>query len=187
MKSGIISINPDSCRKQGFTFVETMLAVAIISIVMLGSVALMMGSTRNTDKSQTQNKVNTDVALAVEKVSALLDEARSITIDANGLGITYYYPAAAGSAVYTASATATDTVQHRLYVSNGQLLCSDNVNVPILLNVPAKDPVSGAALVMFSSGVNNSEIVLRLASDKTTSMNVTLFSAVTAHIRPRNM
>ena len=67
--------------------VKIMFAVAITAIVMLGSVALLMGSTRNTDKSQTQNKVNNDVALAVERLDALLAEARSITIDANGLAL----------------------------------------------------------------------------------------------------
>ena len=180
--------NRNTCRgSRGFTFVEIMLAVSLISIIMLGSVALIMGSTRNTDKSQTQNRVNTNVALAVEKVSELLNEARSITIDPDGLGITYYYPAGTGAPIYTASSTALDTVAHRLYVINGQLLCSDDVKVPILLNVPTNDPVLGGNLVMFSSGVNSNEIVLRMASTETTGLDVTLFSAVTAHIRPRNL
>jgi len=165
---------------------ETLVTIGITSLILFGMTALMMDSTTSSDRTQTQSNTDTDVAIALEKVSALLLESRSITIDSDGCGITYRYPAESGGS-YTPSAKALEAGSHRLYVSNGGLVCSDDVDEVILDGIPSTDPDTGSALRIFNVGANAKEIVIRLASSRTTGRGRTVHSAVTARLRPRNM
>jgi type II secretory pathway pseudopilin PulG len=167
--------------------VELVISMGIISLLMLGTMSLFIGSTQSSDKTQVRNSVDTDVALAVERVTGYLMEARSITIDTNGLGITYRRPATNTDGTYTSSFTSLESTSHRLYVTNGVLYSSEAVNRPILRDVPTNDPETGTALRIFGAGLNGKEIVLRLACSRTASRNQTIYSAVTTRLRPRNM
>jgi type II secretory pathway pseudopilin PulG len=174
-------------NRKGITLMEMLISLGITSMLMLGILSLFIGSSRSSDKIQVQNSVDTDVALAVESITGYLIEGRSIVIDANGLGVTYRRPATNADGTYTSSFTSLEANSHRLYVTNGVLYSSEAVNRPVLRDVPTNDPETGAALRVFSAGVNGKEIVLRLACSRKTSQNQTVNSVVTTHLRPRNM
>ena len=176
-----------SHNRKGFSVVEMVISLGIISLLILGIMSLFVGSSRSSDKTQVQNSVDTDVALAVERATGYLLEARSITVDSDGLGITYRRPATNTDGTYTSSFTSLEPTSHRLYVTGGTLYTSEAVDRPILRDVPTTDPETGTALRVFGAGLNGKEIVLRLACSRTTSRRQTKYSVVTTRLRPRNM
>lgn len=174
-------------QRSGMSLAELLTVMGIMSLIVTGTTSMLIHSSRSSDRTQTQNEVDNDVALAAEQVTQSLLEARTITIDADGMGITYYYPELSEDGTqYTSNATATDAVSHRLFVSNGRLCSSDSIR-PILTNIPPKDPETNATLTVFTSGVSNRFIIIRLAMSKTTTSNSTVFSALTIRLRPRNL
>jgi type II secretory pathway pseudopilin PulG len=172
--------------RPGMTLAEVVTTIGVMSLVVAGATSMLVHSSRASDKTQTQNEVDADVALAAEKVTTCLIEARTYTIDANGLGISYYYPALNIDGTYTSSAKATDPTLHRLYVTNGKLYCSDSTSRPVLANIPTNDPETGTALQVFTNGIDSKFIVIRLAASKVTANNVTVYSALTIRVWPRN-
>jgi type II secretory pathway pseudopilin PulG len=170
----------------GFSLAEVVTVIGIMSLVVAGACSLLVHSSQTSDKTQTQDQVDSGVALAAEQVSQRLMEARTNAIDADGMGISYSYPALNTDGTYTSSSKATDSTSHRLYVSNGKLYCSDDTNKPVLTDIPANDPETGAALQVFSNGTSGKFIVVRLAASRTTSNNATVYSAITIRLHPRN-
>ena len=174
-------------RRAGMTLIEVVVSVGILSLVVFGMTGLMMNSSRSSDRTMIQNEVDSDVALAVEKVHAALAEARFVAIDADGMGLTYKKPPTNQDGTYSSSATAVESTTRSFYLSDGDLYCSDDANKPLLENVPSTDPETGEPLVIFGTGVNGKELTVRLVSSRITGSNETVYSAVTTRVRPRNM
>ena len=174
-------------RRAGVTLVEMVASVGILSLVVFGMTALMMNASRSSDRTMIQNEVDSDVALAVEKVHAALVEARSVAIGVDHTGLSYKKPPTNEDGTYSSSPAAVEDTTRSFYVSSGHLYCSDDSNKPVLENVPYTDPETGSPLVIFTTGVNGKELIVRLVSSRTTGSNETVYSAVTTRVRPRNM
>ena len=176
--------------RTGLTLVEMAVSLSIVVLAVFGMTSILVHSSRSSDRTTSQSGIDSGVAMAGERVAGYLMEARVVTIDTNGMGLTYKYPApdpGTGGEVYSSDPKAAETGNRRLYVSNGELLCSDEPDRPILTDIPDTDPETHAALRVFSAGLNSHEIVVRLASEKTSSREHTQYSAETIRVQPRNM
>ena len=171
----------------GLTLVEVMVSLGIVFMVVFGTSAILETASRSTDRTQSRSELETNVALAAEKVNACLMEARSITIDSNGLGLTYKYPPKDIDGTYTSSASAVESTSRRLYESGGDLYCSDDPDHPILSDIPTNDPDTGSPLRIFTIGLNSREIQVRLVSRRTVTGYQTVCSSMTTRVRPRNV
>ncbi len=173
--------------KSGLTLAEMVVSLGVLMLIVVGMSSLLVDSSKSTDRTQMQSKVDTEVALAEEKIFNLLIEARRITIDANGNGITYHFPAKNEDGSYKFSHKAVDSVAHRIYLTNGSLYSSDDPDNPILTNIPSRDPETGSTIRIFSAGVNGKEVVVRLVSTQAANPTCSFTSAITTRIRPRNI
>jgi prepilin-type N-terminal cleavage/methylation domain-containing protein len=180
-------------HRSGFTLVELMVALSISCLVVLGTAELLIDSTRASDKMQTQGTADQNVALAVEKIKGLIGEARTVTIDVDGCGLTYRCPAKNSDGSYVSSEISTEPNDHRIYLQNGTLYSSDptaspaNATSVILKNVPTIDPDTKTALRIFQNGPIAGQFIIRLASSPLTSRNNAMPSTITTVVQARNM
>jgi len=172
--------------KSGVTLIELLVAMGLMSILLLVCAELSIDSVRMSDRIQTQAQADSDVALAVERIRGMLNEARSWTLDSNGLGITYYLPPKNTDGTFTTSSSALEASSRRIYVSNGSIMCSDRT-FPILNNVPVKDPLTGTTLIVFQKGLNSKQIKMRLVVQRNNLRGQVITSSITTVIQPRNL
>ena len=175
-----------AARRSGMTLIELIVSLGILTLAVFGMTAVLVQTSSSSDRTQARSDLDSSVALAAERVEHYLIEARSITIDTNGLGLTYKYPTKNTDGTYTSSANAVETTSRRLYVADGVLCSSDEPDRPILADIPVTDPETAQPIRVFSAGINDREIEVRLVSHRTIRDN-TFYSAVTARIQPRNM
>lgn len=173
-------------NQSGLSLAEVIVVMGVMSLVVAGATSMLTNCSRTSTKTQTQNQLDSSVAVATEEVIQHLMEARTFVIDNDSMGITYCYPTQNTDGTYTSSAKATDPASHRLYVSSGKLYCSDSPSKPILTDVPTNDPDTGAPMQIFSNGAIGKSIVVRLAASRITANNVAVYSAITVRVRPRN-
>ena len=173
--------------RAGMTLIEITVSLAIIILAVFGMTGILVHSGRSSARTQGQSDLDSGVALAAERVQGYLIEARSITIDTDGLGLTYKYPTKNPDGTYTSSPAAVEATSRRLDVSNGVLSSSDEPDRPILTDIPDVDPETGTATRIFSVGLSGREVQVRLVSQKTVTGGCTQHSAITSRIRPRNM
>lgn len=173
--------------REGLSLVELLVAVGLLSLVAFGTSTLIISSNRASSSIQDQSTVDSGVALAAERVVGYLKEARSISIDSNGMGVTYQNPAKKTDGSYTLDYQGMEATSHRIYVSQGSLWQSDASSRPILKSIPGTDPATGTTLRVFSYGLNSKQLAIRLVSQKSNSVRGPRYSAITIRIRPRNI
>jgi len=173
--------------RAGLTLMEIAVSLGIVVLAVFGMTGILVHSGRSSDRTQAQSGLDSDVALAGERVQGYLMEARSVTIDGDGLGLTYKYPTKNPDGTYTSDPTAVESTSRRLYVSNGVLYSSDEPDRPILTDVPDVDPETSTAMRVFSVGLNIREVQVRLVSERTIAGGSRLHSAITTRIGPRNI
>jgi len=175
-------------NRYGITLVELMVSMGIMSLVIFGAAGLFVNSSQSSARTQTQSNIDSDVAIAAEKLNNLLMETRSVTIDSNGLGLTYQLPPTNSDGTYTSSAKALETTFRRIYVSGTDLVTSAAPEVPILHNIPAVDPDTNTTLRIFQSGVGEKEIIVHLVSGRRATAGAhVIYAVLTTRINCRNM
>jgi len=170
------------------TLVEVVVSLAIVVLVVFGMTSVMVHSSRASDRTTSQSDIDSGVAIATERVEGRLIEARSVTIDDNGLGLTYKYPAKNLDGTYSSNPKSLESTSRRLYVSDdNKLYCSDEPDRPILTDIPDIDPETQSAMRVFQVGINSREVQVRLVSQRTLAGGCQPYSAITIRVRPRNM
>lgn len=126
---------------RGFTLLETMVT-AIVSVMVLGSclVLYIMGAS---DWARGENAIDVEASSrqGVRRVSNELRQAYYVSIDANGMGLTYRRPALDNQGNFTLPLV-WDGKDRRIFVSNGSLFINDGTgaNYRIVRNIVTKDP-----------------------------------------------
>ena len=175
-------------NRDGITLVELMVTMGIMSLVIFGGAGILVNSSRSSAQIQTQSNIDSDVALAAEKLNHLLMETRSVTIDSNGLGLTYKLPPTNSDGAYISSAKELESTVRRIYLSGADLVTSVEPGRPILQDIPTIDPDTKTTLRIFQSGVGGKEIIIRLVSGKQATAGAHLsYSILTTRINCRNI
>ncbi|MFQ3549495.1 MAG: hypothetical protein SNJ70_07055 [Armatimonadota bacterium] len=169
--------------KKGFSLAEMITAFGISTIVLFSTASLMLNSSRTSDRTQVQSKVDNDVAIAVEKIQKLLLEAKDFEIENNGTKITFHYPQKING---NYQPNTTDATTHSITLSGSDLIYSGTPDKPILSGIPETDPDTNSTPEIFSHGTHSKEIVIKLFANETTASNKNVYSKVITRVRPRN-
>lgn len=124
--------------RSGFTLIETLTAMTVFTMLAFGGLSLVVAAANTYSRDFGRTVIETDTSQALRRIDQGLREAYSVQVDANGLGLTFYYPASYTDATgkhYTIPLES-DGVARRLYKSGNQLLWSDNTR-PLLTNMPS--------------------------------------------------
>jgi len=78
-------------KKRGFTVLEIMLIVAVVSIVVLGATGLMGSLSRSYEKTSSQLDADMSVASAIQRLSRDLQEAKQVDV-LSKFKIRIYFP-----------------------------------------------------------------------------------------------
>lgn len=118
---------------RGMTTIEAVIAVTIMSFVIFGSILALLATLTAWTKGQTRmaNEIKSEQAL--RWVVGELREAMNVTVDGNGLGLTYHLPTTDGGGSYVVPVTS-DGVDRRIFLDNANnLVANDGVSDTILV------------------------------------------------------
>lgn len=137
---------------RGSTLLET-IVTTIISVMVLGaSLSMYVMGAANWARGENAIDVESNSRQGVRRVVNELRQAYYVSIDANGMGLTYRRPSLDNQGNFALPLT-WDGLDRRIYYSNGSLLLNDGVNAPYVIarNIVTKDP-------FLSSGGQNNRI-----------------------------
>jgi Tfp pilus assembly protein PilW len=80
-------------RRRGFTLVELLAGVGVMSLVILGSLSLLISGLQSFRRTDADVRITQQNSQALRKISETLREAMSVTITNNGKTIMYSLPA----------------------------------------------------------------------------------------------
>jgi len=127
---------------------STMLLFGAISVFLQGSASWLRGTARIT--------VNEDAQGAIRLISQELREAMSVTVDGDGLGLSYRLPEVSGDGSYVVPAT-WDGVDRRIELDGSDLVITADGGDERLVcrGVILTDPLSGSSAEyrIFSAGI----------------------------------
>ena len=147
---------PKVRRQAGLTLIETLVS-AMVSVLALGTASAVILSGSSTwvlgqGKIQAEQSAEAGVRIIAQELRG----AMSVTVDANGLGITYQLPATDANGNYLSPVT-WDGVTRRIAYSNGNLVKTVGSNSrTIVSNVILTDPLSSGgtgSYKIFTPGV----------------------------------
>jgi len=133
--------------RAGITITEAIVATGILSLLMAGGAALLVGASSYGLRGFEQSIAESDINLAMQKISKSLRISMEISIDQDGNGITYYWPIKDNNGNYIIPLMADGG--HRFYLSGTRLLSSD-YSRPVLEDVVTTDPLTGSSYRLFS-------------------------------------
>ncbi len=132
---------------------ETITAAMLTATVLVTSVAVFIYASYSWIKGASHVMAESDSALAVQTMDRQLREAISVTLDANGKGITYQLPAHNADGSY-AVPQVWDNVTRRIALSGTNLVMSgsDGTTTTLARSVYPYDPLAGtqSAYTIFS-------------------------------------
>ncbi len=176
-----------SRRTRGFTLPEVVTASSLTVICLFTAISVFLMGMSSWYKGQGKMEAEGGSQAAVRRISKELREAMAVTVDSDGMGISYRRPQIDGNGNFIMP-VAWDSVTRRIYMSNGSLnlLTGETVRV-IARNVTSTDPQSNATYRMFTPGIGSITrsitvmVVLQKNSYKTE--NVTSRSRETIFLR----
>lgn len=138
--------------QRGATITEVAIASAISTIVLFGAVSTFLVGMSSWMRGQGKLDVSSRSQIAVRTISQELREAMSITVDGDGMGVTYRRPrlTTAGDIQIP---VLWDGVARRIELRNGVLRKSTNGNIRVLARgLTTTDPRSRTAYRVFTAG-----------------------------------
>lgn len=138
---------------RGMTTIEVMTASMMSFMVLLGATAAMLYGMASWTRGQATIDSENLAQQGIRKVNKLLREAMSVTVDNDGLGLTYRVPVKDNTGRFSLPAT-WDGVTRRIVVQGSNLNLVVDGNTRLLCsNVILTDPLSGGAgYVPFTPG-----------------------------------
>ena len=126
--------------RRGFTVLETVLAVLLLSLVVLAGLSMTTASSHYFQGTLGAAQAESSVTYAARLIESELNKARTYQISADGQSISYYNN-------NTAYPPGQDLTEHRFYRSGTSLMWTGRTR-PLLTDVPTTD--NGATLVLFA-------------------------------------
>lgn len=134
---------------------ETLVSATISILVLYSTILILFAGTSTWFKGEGKMVAESASQRGVRIVSMKLREAMSVTVDANGMGLDFRYPAKNGDGSYVTPAV-WDNVARRMHYASGNIYLTEGGNTRILCrNVILTDPrsTSGTApYVPFAKG-----------------------------------
>ena len=154
--------------RRGVTLVETLTAVGISTITLLGGVACYLSGLMSWTKGEGAMTSLTSSQESVRFISKEIREATHVTINSAGTQLTYEVPVKNDDGSY-ALPLVSDSVSRLFKVENGSLVQKIGTSTrTIATNVLSTDPNSGQSYKFFQSndGAVAREIVILLVTSK---------------------
>jgi hypothetical protein len=128
--------------RRAFSLVEVLLSSTLTVTVLMVAVGTFLTGMVGWARGQGRIDAEEGAQQGVRIVSQTVREAMSVTVDANGQGLTYQMPATDGTGNYTVPVV-WDGITRRLFLSNGNLMVSANESSRILCKgVITTDPLT---------------------------------------------
>lgn len=167
-------------RQRGFTVVELVTGAGVLTLVLLMGVNIMAMAYRSVHQGMQNATIENDTQYSIRYIAHRLREAAAVTVDSDGLGISFYAPAKDGNGNYVTPLTPS-SVEHRFYYSDGKIYerLGDRTPKAVVDYAMNSDPTTGQSGSSFrifrasSSGVVRMITVLLVARRSTPSGYVT--------------
>jgi type II secretory pathway pseudopilin PulG len=139
----------------GITLMELVVGIGITALLVAATGSLLLGSTRIWARRSTQAQTDTDVALAMQRITRDLSQAMAFSIEDCGRSIYFVLPArAAGEATFQIPVQAErdewGDIRTRWYRLCGSALYSSERDDPLITDMPEIDPETGEPYFVFS-------------------------------------
>jgi prepilin-type N-terminal cleavage/methylation domain-containing protein len=156
-------------RRRGFTMVEVMISLSILSLVLTGSAMLTVGAGRSFDLTQNQLDTSMNAAQGVQHMMLDLEEAKQVTV-LSATSLRVYFPQVDANGNYIRSALDTvNTIDYFRGTSAGAASTTGDCLV--------RQPAGGSARVV-SRGVSS----VAFSSTNPSSVDITLDTRRTTYI-----
>ncbi len=138
---------------RGTSTIEVLTASVMSFMVLTGATAAMLYGMASWTRGQARIDSENLSQQAIRKVNKLLREAMVVTVDNDGMGLTYRVPQKDGNGRFTLPAT-WDGVERRIEVSGSNLnLVAGGTTRRLCSNIIFTDPIAnGASYVVFAPG-----------------------------------
>jgi hypothetical protein len=141
-------------KRQAVTMVEVLIAAGLNTVILGAAVLCMLQGSRAWIKGNASANSASSAARAVRIVSDTLREAMLVTVDANGLGLTYRMPAVENGAFTVPPVW--DGVTRRIFLNGSNLVIQEGGSSRVICrNVITTDPNTGANYRIFTAGVGS--------------------------------
>ncbi len=131
-------------RLRGATLTEVMVASVISSFVILGSLMTYVSGIQSWTRGMERMDVEGDSSGTVRLIADALREAMIVTVDANGLGLTYFVPERNPDGTFRTDGRGqpvSDGIARRVFHQSGQIRFQDPEGIRIVAtNVILTDP-----------------------------------------------
>lgn len=167
---------------RGLSLVESLVASVTSTMVLFVALGAYLAGIGSWARGEAWIDVQQQSRNSVRVVSDKLREAMSVSVDADGMGLTYRLPAKDGAGAFTTPLT-WDGVDRRIYYSNGTLYTKDgNVTNSVATGLISIDPFLGAdnaRSVVIKTGVYTAPSYKIFTSDGSTLPRSIVVCAVT--------
>ncbi len=171
-------------RRRGATLVEIVVASGMTTLVLFGAILAFLSGMTNWIRGQGRMDAESQSQRAVRALSQELRQAMSVTVDVNGLGLTYRMPAVDVNGDYVVPVV-WDNVVRRAEYNNGTVrVMTGGIEHIVSRNVILTDPLSNggsAAYNIFTAG--GGAITRQLTIMVVTRTNSARNETVTGRIR----
>ncbi|MHB8636280.1 MAG: hypothetical protein ACYC96_07390 [Fimbriimonadaceae bacterium] len=142
--------------RSGQSLVEMVLALSLTVVVFTVGLSTFLVGMGSWCRGQTRIDVESTTAQAVRRIAMTLRTAMSVTVDANGQGLSYRMPATDGTGTFLSPAT-WDGVNRRIELDGSSIFIKgDNLpTVDVCDNIITTDPLSAGGTqpyVLFTPG-----------------------------------
>jgi len=141
-------------RRRGATLTEVALAASASVLVLTGSISTFLMSTKTWLQGESVIDAGNNANQAIRIISKEMREAMAVTVDANGLGLSYRRPSKDSGGNYIMPIT-WDGVSRRIEMNGTDLQITGGTNRTICKNIQLTDPSSPGGTTpytIFSAG-----------------------------------
>ncbi|HAP41099.1 MAG TPA: hypothetical protein DCQ94_15275 [Nitrospira sp.] len=159
-------------RQRGVTLAEVMVSASISTVVLFSAITIFLSGISAWARGQGRMDAETQSRQAVRVVSDALREAMWVSVDADGMGLTYRLPRVDGDGAFEVPVI-WDGIDRRIALTSGKLNLTDAAGTrTICRNIRLTDPESPGGLStyrIFTPGPGS--ITRRLAVQVVTETN----------------
>lgn len=149
-------------RVRGVTLIETLMAAIITGLTLTTGVSLLIVGLLGWYRGQGQIKAEEDSHTALRIAISELRQAMSVSVDANGLGISYYLPEQDNTGTDLVPETS-DGVLRRIELDGSTFNMIANGNTRTLCtDVTLTDPNSSEAYKVFTPGAGTTTLAVTI-------------------------
>lgn len=177
-------------KRRGVSLVETVIATGLSTLAFFGATLLFLSGTMSWMRGAGRIDSESTTNRAVRQVSRELREAMAVTVDSNGLGLTYRLPVKDGTGTYT-NPIVWDGISRRIELQGSSLVITGGANHTICKNVILTDPQASGSTpyVIFAAGTGSitRSLTVMLVSSRSADYNSTATSRSRETIYLRNI